>query len=639
MLANETDPELALLGGDSNGDEFDTNGEANHAHITAPMVTGDVCDAMGSTIFPQRAVYGSILDASTGVQVKSRKLYINTNSPFSGIVCGVQGSGKSHSTSVLLESCLISDRRLGTLPEPLSALLFHFDTAAGAGEVPPCEAAYIASLEATLRGNAAPPKVVVLVLPNSLDIMRGVYSTLPEVEVMPLHFAPEDLSGGRILAMMKVEQGQSMPLYMECIMSIIRDMVPFSYDEFRTQLKQQKFSADQQKMLDLRLSILDSCLKGGNAYNRVSMHFEKGQLTIIDLSSPFMDASSACGFFDIILGLFIQAKPVASGRLVVLDEAHKYLTNSGSSSRLTDSLLTVIRQQRHLGTRVLISTQEPTVVPSTFIALCSFVIAHRFSSQKWLDHLKAHISAVNAEWDSKVVNLKTGEAMIFSAEALVLRQVLHDRNASPENVHLEEVAPLGQGYLKVRSRKRITVDGGRSVLAAESPLHTPSVMSSERSISPSLQSVADALRIPSISRILETSPEPAHASNLPGPASSLFGGIFTPRRSRSPGFGTGTIAETRSVSPASPQSPVCPRSPVSPQLPACPHEYIPLAEVMRTFLAGHVARPRRTEVAMAIYKRHPNAVPGRNFKAYISKAVAQGVVAVRENDTLELLIR
>jgi hypothetical protein len=35
-----------------------------------------------------------------------------------------------------------------------------------------------------------------------------------------------------------------------------------------------------------------------------------------------MDATSACGFFDMILGLFIEAD-VASGKIVVLDEAHK----------------------------------------------------------------------------------------------------------------------------------------------------------------------------------------------------------------------------------------------------------------------------------------------------------------------------
>lgn len=33
------------------------------------------------------------------------------------------------------------------------------------------------------------------------------------------------------------------------------------------------------------------------------------------LSSPFMDGSSACGFFDLILGLFVEAE-VSTGKLV-----------------------------------------------------------------------------------------------------------------------------------------------------------------------------------------------------------------------------------------------------------------------------------------------------------------------------------
>jgi hypothetical protein len=36
----------------------------------------------------------------------------------------LQGSGKSHTTSVLLESVLIRDERLGTLPKPLSAIVY-----------------------------------------------------------------------------------------------------------------------------------------------------------------------------------------------------------------------------------------------------------------------------------------------------------------------------------------------------------------------------------------------------------------------------------------------------------------------------------------------------------------------------------
>ena len=42
------------------------------------------------------------------------------------------------------------------------------------------------------------------------------------------------------------------------------------------------------------------------------------------------------------------------------------------------------------------------MVPSAFLDLCSFVIAHRFSSPKWLDHLKEHISVVDMVWRSKV---------------------------------------------------------------------------------------------------------------------------------------------------------------------------------------------------------------------------------------------
>jgi hypothetical protein len=37
-----------------------------------------------------------------------------------------QGSGKSHTTSVMIESCLIKDPRLGTLHAPLSGLVYVY---------------------------------------------------------------------------------------------------------------------------------------------------------------------------------------------------------------------------------------------------------------------------------------------------------------------------------------------------------------------------------------------------------------------------------------------------------------------------------------------------------------------------------
>ncbi|EKM48263.1 uncharacterized protein PHACADRAFT_203030 [Phanerochaete carnosa HHB-10118-sp] len=92
--------------------------------------------------------------------------------------------------------------------------------------------------------------------------------------------------------------------------------------------------------------------------------------------------------------LFVEADVKVSGKVVgklpppissfVLDaplhqslnKAYKFV----ASSRLKDSLLMIICQYRHLGMRVLVSTQEPTVVPAKLLALCSFIVAHRFQS-------------------------------------------------------------------------------------------------------------------------------------------------------------------------------------------------------------------------------------------------------------------
>ncbi|KAI0344940.1 hypothetical protein BDW22DRAFT_1469295 [Trametopsis cervina] len=478
--ATHPDPELDLLGDDPS---TEYTAGAHHSSRTAPVFSGDALDMLGTSVFPQRALYGRLI-SQHAPQLAERpsvpKVYINTNTPFSAVVCGVQGSGKSHSASVLLESCLIKDTRIGILPEPLSALLFHFDTAAGGGFVQPCEAAYLSQLNPNLRGEGiVPPPVTVLVVPSYLQSMKKVYAGLPNVRVEPLLFGPGDISGERLLSMMKVDESSQMPLYMESIMAILRSMQDeFDYYAFRTAIEQQGFNRSQMSMLRIRLSLLDSCLEGGTIENSVASHFGKGQLTIIDLSSPFMDGSTACGFFDMILGLFIEADIGVSGKLVVLDEAHKYLSESqtGSSGRLTESLLSVIRQQRHLATRIVISTQEPTVIPSKFLALCSIIIAHRFSSPMWLKELGQHVSAAQGSTEelfSQIIALPTGHAIMFAPNALCVRDTDNwgEEDGSKSRSH-GLVSNLGQGYLQVRSRLRLTRDGGHSLLAVADPEHT-----------------------------------------------------------------------------------------------------------------------------------------------------------------------
>ena len=143
------------------------------------------------------------------------------------------------------------------------------------------------------------------------------------------------------------------------------------------------------------------------------------------------------------------------------------MTRTDSSSVFTESLLSVIRQQRHLATRVIIATQEPTISPS-LLDLSSMTIVHRFGSPAWLAVLRSHLAAVSSEGEAskrgvqdildQIAELDAGQALVFSPSAM-LRVNEQDNNESPR------MQKLGTQYIKVGVRKRLTADGGRSILA------------------------------------------------------------------------------------------------------------------------------------------------------------------------------
>lgn len=118
-------------------------------------------------------------------------------------------------------------------------------------------------------------------------------------------------------------------------------------------------------------------------------------------------------------------------------------------------MASIIRQQRHLATRVIIATQEPTLVPATILDLASFVICHRFTSPSWCSHLARHVSTGSESdgWFLRVMRLATGEALVFSPSALVTGE------------GSDEPVLLTKDFLRVRIRPRLTCDGGALLLA------------------------------------------------------------------------------------------------------------------------------------------------------------------------------
>jgi hypothetical protein len=202
--------------------------------------------------------------------------------------------------------------------------------------------------------------------------------------------------------------------------------------------------------------------------------------------------------FGICLSLFLEQ--TRGGRVIALDEAHNYMGDSQDNSAFTEELLKVIRLQRHLGARVIISTQEPTVSPK-LLDLCSVTVVHRFTSPDWIKTLKQHLAGATATRDGTtargdkhdgsrhelvwkkmggisvvsarsgdperalfalIVGLQVGEALVFSPSAVIDVAQVRREDGTVDT----EVVRLGNGVLRLQIRKRITTDGGRSKMAS-----------------------------------------------------------------------------------------------------------------------------------------------------------------------------
>ena len=127
----------------------------------------------------------------------------------------MQGSGKSHTVSVLLESMLISGfEPIGLSHKPLSGLVLHFGE--GGSGSRPCEAAWVGQ---THIEGIQPPTIRVYVSRSSLTTMRATYAPLGDrVKVEPLLFSSTELDAEAVLSMMAVGSSDSTPLYMQRIL-------------------------------------------------------------------------------------------------------------------------------------------------------------------------------------------------------------------------------------------------------------------------------------------------------------------------------------------------------------------------------------------------------------------------------------
>ena len=188
-------------------------------------------------------------------------------------------------------------------------------------------------------------------------------------------------------------------------------------------------SAKNASLLEESLD-LSACSKGGY------------HLIIADLTDPLLSKEEANGLFQVLTEQF-RTLPTMGGKVLCLDEAHKYMTGEKADG-LSEAIVNVARLMRHDGIRLAVSTQSPKALAPELLELVTVAALHHFHSPDWWNYLKSklplHISAFE-----RILSLNSGEAVVFATS--------HDLPV--ENIE-------GSHCLPIRIRPRLTEDLGSS---------------------------------------------------------------------------------------------------------------------------------------------------------------------------------
>lgn len=163
-----------------------------------------------------------------------------------------------------------------------------------------------------------------------------------------------------------------------------------------------------------------------------------GRLIIVDLRDEYIEKAEALGLFVVMLQIFAEAtwKDETFSKLVVFDEAHKYISDNG----LVAGLVEIVREMRHKATSILVASQDPPSVPVALIELSTQLYLHRFNSPAWLKHIQKANSALRHLEPEDLSRLAPGEAFVWASRATD--------------------AAFTRDTVKVNCRPRVTLHGG-----------------------------------------------------------------------------------------------------------------------------------------------------------------------------------
>ena len=405
---------------------------------------------------PEGALLGHLFDDNDSSNKVGEGVYINTHSPFCFITVGVQGAGKSHTSSCILESCLVpfEPGNVVKLKVPQTTLVLHYDQ----NTTSICEAAGLLSPNPNIKakmnqvghnvGAVIKEKAVILVSPAFYLQRKKFYGDTCTVK--PLLFRWRSLTADHIKRIMRIESGDNQ-LYVASFLDLLRSyqkkaVVP-DFADFLKQVRDVCSIGTQKGPLDQRINLLESIVAEseknsglvGESLDLVSSSKDGYHLIIADMTDPLLSKEEANGLFQVLTEQF-RTLPTKGGKVLMLDEAHKYMMGEKSDG-LSEAIVNAARLMRHDGLRLVVSTQSPKALAPELLELVTIAALHHFHSPDWFSYIKQKLPLGDDDFES-ILSLNSGEAVAFATT--------HDL--------------YGPGIcsFKMRIRPRITADLGSS---------------------------------------------------------------------------------------------------------------------------------------------------------------------------------
>jgi len=425
--------EIELLSGDS-GMQDGVDKEApteSGLPITYSPVHDVPYDVLlgGSEATPQYGLLG---------EYAGRKIALDLDGCNTISLFGVQGGGKSYTLGSIVEMATMPIENINVLPCPLATVIFHYSpTQDYAPEFASMLRANIsvgevASLRDVYHAEPAALRDILLLVPESkVDERRAEF---PGIKTLPISFAATELKAAHWKFLMGATGSQRM--YLQQINQIMRALRSnLTMDGLRTGIENSHLSDNLKELALTRLSFAAEYVNDSYLLADV---IRPGRLIIVDLRDEFIEKDEALGLFVVMLEIFAEAKfnDTSFNKLVVFDEAHKYIENTD----LISGLVEIVREMRHKGTSILVASQDPPSVPTQLIELSSQIIMHKFNSPAWLKHIQKANAALASLSSEKMSNLGTGEAYVWSSKA--------------------SDDAFSRGVVKVKCRPRVTQHGG-----------------------------------------------------------------------------------------------------------------------------------------------------------------------------------